>query len=867
MSKKSPKHKQGNKANAHMFSFAAIPPKKVLRLLLYFVTVILLLAIVVTSYLSAQSNGCEVFYANKSLVICDTIGHRHYIGVGNEVSIVNNSSLITNKDTIEASDSIISLLRNNYLDDLPVKENFLIKKVIPNKDLIDTIIVAEVKQDLMLRSLDKHNVLYVKGKERFLVYDTLEFKDSVCLYFNDIIFKAVTKDFTFDSISVAELNGNPDILEPFELLFAIWDREHGQLAVEMKSLESSAVLTDSLKDNNVLSLYYVNKDSLLEKVKRTDTTYVFNTVSRVDTTDFIELRVAAPKHLSIVVSAQEAVNILIPKDDEFHKSSSCHIVLLFILLSALNLLLICIAIHCYFTKRMTNNSDKDQRIEELEEIIQRLEKEIEELNDSSLTIPDDSNDYEDWFETLNPQEGNSGYYEICKEYLDKWRKAFHDQSGDDDFYLSKFQEYIELYIQTIPISVDSLSVIKTKTVELKQFRAELVGLTSESENDDDHADDHAKELEELKNLVSSLESEISSLESKNENLICELASCEEKFARFRQSVNDEIKRAKEKAKSECEERVRKAEDKARKDIDEANERTRKAKERAEEAERRAREIREEVTNQFKAEIQNLKEDLKNKQNTINKTIQALNQTNGQLKAKEQECINLYRDLQNKIEALSVYSERIKDVQPAGAYAKTVLKLLQIGHNVEKTADKLLEKSIDDYLLTKYITRYQKALHQLDMDQFATDVLNIANVQFVYKQQPLAKYDQYDVKKFRESMKLFFFESYLGKYIDALMVFNETMAGLHHLVDGLTESDVKVFEQYRKELNSVFKELEIEVHSVKIFDSITDNVDLSVKMRPLDFDCPSGTICQIDSCLVYLSGGNKPSDKIHVIVKE
>jgi hypothetical protein len=154
-----------------------------------------------------------------------------------------------------------------------------------------------------------------------------------------------------------------------------------------------------------------------------------------------------------------------------------------------------------------------------------------------------------------------------------------------------------------------------------------------------------------------------------------------------------------------------------------------------------------------------------------------------------------------------------------------------------------------------------------MDQFAADVLNIANVQFVYKQQTVAKYDQRDEKQFYASMKLFFYDSYLKNYISALMVFNETLAGMHHLVDGLTEKDTEVFQQLREELQSVFKALEIEVHSVKIFDSIADNIDLKVDLRPLDFDCPSGTICQIDSCIVYLAGGNKPTDKIHVVVKE
>ena len=320
--------------------------------------------------------------------------------------------------------------------------------------------------------------------------------------------------------------------------------------------------------------------------------------------------------------------------------------------------------------------------------------------------------------------------------------------------------------------------------------------------------------------------------------------------------DEEIRKAKEKAEQKANDEIRKAERR----VVEANERALKA-------EKRADNIRQEVTDQFESEIREKNRLIEEKQETLDKTRDELKIKSSELRSKEQECNALNLDLSNANAALDRFTKRITDVPLASNYAKSIEKLLAIAGKIEDDADKLLDKGIDVYLLTKYMARYQKALHQIDMHQFAADVLNIANVQFVYKEQQIAKYSQKDEKQFKESMKIFFFETYLGKYINALMVFNETMAGVYHLVEGLDRSDTKMFEQYRVELQKIFAELEIEVHSVKIFDSILDNVDLSVKLAELDFDCASGTICQIDSCIVYLKGGNKPENKIRVIAKQ
>lgn len=771
--------------------------RKALHYSVYSIPVVLLAAFVLTSLYSALFKSDKVFFAKKPIVIVDTANCSHYIGAGNQVSIVNNATLILQNDTIETGDSLIALICNQYMSNKedPPTTFFANKEEINNEK--DSVIVAVVKKDLALRSKDNKDILYARAGERFLYRDSVERGDTVSILFNEIVFRTKAGELKLDTISTADYNS---MSVPFELTFAIRDNNKQQFAVRTKPLKENE--TDDSIGNTSFSVYPINKDNLLCKIQKADTTYLFETAATSGTPDSMKLRVAC-RHLSYVLVVPEAVTLVVDKKSLRKNPLCCTSDWSIIFFGLLVLSLIILAIYAYFRKQDeeladdNGTVDKEGKIKGLTEKIKQLETEIEKYDASSI----------------------------------------HDQ--------------------------DATINIKEKKAELEQARVELSKLQSSDsmENDDDSADPDVKEE------IESLQKIIESLKGKNQDLTNKLTVTEEKLSRLKQNMDEEISKAKEKAKQEADERIRKAEERARREAEEANRRAQKAEERADAAEKKSREIRQEVTEQFKAEIQRLNNEIQSKQNTIVQTAQELNRTRGELGKKEQECLFLSRDLQNKTEALKGYAARITDVQPAGAYAKFVLKLLQIGHSVEKAADKLLEKGIDDYLLSKYITRYQKALHQLDMDQFSTDVLNIANVQFVYKQQPLAKYDQHDLTQFKESMKLFFFESYLGKYINALMVFNETMAGLHHLVDGLTEHDTTVFAQFRNELGSIFKDLEIEVHSVKIFDSITDNVDLSVKMRPLEFDCPSGTICQIDSCLVYLAGGNKPNDKIHVIVKE
>ena len=316
------------------------------------------------------------------------------------------------------------------------------------------------------------------------------------------------------------------------------------------------------------------------------------------------------------------------------------------------------------------------------------------------------------------------------------------------------------------------------------------------------------------------------------------------------------------------EREVKINEQAQKEINKAKEDANKAKDRAEKAEKESKETEQKVTEKFSAQITGLNEKIGQQSETIDALQKDVKSTNESLSQTRQDLDAAQHVIENKEKALSSFKEKITDVQPAGDYAKILEKLLKLGREIEDSAIGLLNvKNIDDYLITKYITRFHSSLGDIDMNQFATDVLNVANVQFVYNTQPLANYNQKDRETFDESMKEYFFSVYLKKYIDAIYVLNETMAGLSHLIDGLSPQSVAVFSKYREDLNLLTDQLDIKVLTAKIFDSIANNVDLKAEMKDLDFDCPIGTICQINNCIVFRKGANKPNEQINVIVKK
>lgn len=347
-------------------------------------------------------------------------------------------------------------------------------------------------------------------------------------------------------------------------------------------------------------------------------------------------------------------------------------------------------------------------------------------------------------------------------------------------------------------------------------------------------------------MVQSLNQQLRELQNQNSELSV-----------YKQKAEDKIRQANEAA----ERRVKKAEDDARNDIQEARRDAQQARD-------EAKQTREKVTNEFKGQIDGLNTTIGEQKTKINQLSDNLSKTIAKLDTTTEELESAKVTIQDKDNALERFHRTIKEVDPAKEYAEQLEKLLELGGNVEVSALKLsYKKDIDDYLIPKYIARFRNAISGLEMNVFTADVFNAAKAQFVYKTQMLATFYIGNREAFHQSMKMYFFDNYLKKYVDALVVLNETMIGTQYTVDGVTSNDVKDFVGYRAALATVLKALEVDVDYVKIMDKSDDNLALTVVPKELpDIDCPKNSICQMENCIVYLHGSDKPNEKIEVIVK-
>lgn len=331
----------------------------------------------------------------------------------------------------------------------------------------------------------------------------------------------------------------------------------------------------------------------------------------------------------------------------------------------------------------------------------------------------------------------------------------------------------------------------------------------------------------------------------------------EELNTFKQNAEKKIQDANTKVESE----LKKINEQAQEKINQANNR-------AEQAIQESKDTEERVIKKFENQIGELKTANESKNQEIQTLTDDLTTTRFNLESTTIELQSANETIVAKDKALERFNKSITDIAPAKEYADSLEKLLVIGEKVEQSAISLgQDNNIDDYLINKYIARYRLTLSSIDMQMFITDVLNATKAQFAYKSQMLASFDQRDKETFHESMKLYFYDAYLKKYIDALVVLNETMVGMQYLAEGATTDDAKPFEHYRKEINAILNELEIEMLTVKIMDSCADNLMLTVIPKELEFDCPKNSICQINNCIVYLKGASKPNEKIQVIVKK
>lgn len=307
-------------------------------------------------------------------------------------------------------------------------------------------------------------------------------------------------------------------------------------------------------------------------------------------------------------------------------------------------------------------------------------------------------------------------------------------------------------------------------------------------------------------------------------------------------------------------------------------------------------IKDELKKEYEAKIGDLESDIRSLQIHHDEEIQSLNSSHAQqmtdlsqqiegiktalastsvelqdtrvkLKDTEDALDNSKAEVVSLNQSLVKFNTILSEVPFAMEYAAMVGKLLNLAEEINLSALRMLDLDLEDpYNIMKYISRYAKVLSSLDMQTLNAEVKMLEKGNVVLVGSTLATYNRNNSEEdLKTSACQYFFTSYLQKLIDGLVVLNESMAGADRLVDGVTKDDVKVFVDYRIQLQELCLKLGVVVENVRLFDKVGEKIDLSAQLVDIGFS--TGDIVDMENAVVYLEGARRPEVKVRVKVQE
>lgn len=817
------------------------------RIRLFVSTLVILVILGGIVFFMMGGNDTKVYKFKKNYVLCNG-SHSYKVFAGDCVKVIRGNQIMLNNDTIcVPNDKLDIFIDNNDYK----KDSYLIK----NKNGSGRIFTytkdmfASKKQLIDISTKDNDKFHAVEGE----LFEICKNKDEK----NDRPYLALGNHILWPNFAVQEpkdtvLLTKHEPLKPQKLVI------FGDTLVGRFGYNESVGSIGIFSENGEKEIGYVKADGKDFKIF-------------IGKQDPVCYRLRAKGHVSSLVLPTEAELIEVSS----LKKESSNFSLVIISIIAIIEFLGIIAILFKLNKRKKEqkitenaaeglaetddrNENLEKQIQEKQDLIKSYKEKLIELEDCNGSIHDEvssvnnfENQYLKYGKKPNSEEEKESWIKQLLEFPEYENEEFIKQIRHNMEYMAEpaFKQYVlgdfdKLHTQWEQLlhNKDKAGVEKSNTISLMKEK-----ITLEEEN-----------LEILQKKQNDLQGEINTetIESL-QALLKEKDNMIEELNTFKQNAEKKIQDANTKVESEIE----KINEQAQEKINQANIR-------AEQAIQESKNTEERVTKEFENQIGELKTANESKNQEIQTLTDELTSTRSNLESTTIELQSANETIFAKDKALERFNKSITDIAPAKKYADSLEKLLVIGDKVEQSAISLgQDNNIDDYLINKYIARYRLTFSSINMQMFITDVLNATKAQFAYKSQMLASIDQRDKEVFHESIKLYFYDAYLKKYIDALVVLNETMVGMRYLAEGATTDDVKPFEQYRKEINAILNELEIEMYSVKIMDLCTDNLMLTVIPKELDFECPKNSICQINNCIVYLKGSNRSNEKIQVIVKK
>lgn len=418
--------------------------------------------------------------------------------------------------------------------------------------------------------------------------------------------------------------------------------------------------------------------------------------------------------------------------------------------------------------------------------------------------------------------------EISKEYSTEGARVGSEAQGDED---------VDGPIQT------EIEELREKYKVLLSDYNKLAGVYKEQ------IETYAKDIEnakvETRRLVEAeMQTKVEEAEKeKDEADASKKAAIETAVKKEKEAHEKEVNRLKE-AKRKADERAETAEKSKKKAVEDA---LKKEKDTHEREEKRLND----VVEKQKGELTRAENSLKSTQNELKETKDD--------RDKKKTKIELLEKAQEQ------FTRSLASVPFATAYSQQVHDLLLLGRQIQSSAYAVLDKDVDDpYFVMKAISRFGKMMDDIDVSKFLTDVTMVAKARFIFKDSLLATFKG-DNKEIDNIVRSYFFNQYLEKYVNALMVLNESMAGLKLLLPEL-QSHVVKFEKFRTELLILAKRLNITVLYVKVGDMAGENVDLKAKPVDVEIGKP-GQILEVENCIVYLTDSRKPQTKIKVTIKK
>ena len=351
---------------------------------------------------------------------------------------------------------------------------------------------------------------------------------------------------------------------------------------------------------------------------------------------------------------------------------------------------------------------------------------------------------------------------------------------------------------------------------------------------------------------------------------------EEELSRLRNQKNrleEELKKEKENLEKACEKIRKQSEEEINRLKDQNNRLKEDLKTERDDADKRVAAARDEERAKFESTINTLSEEKKSLSDTLEKERELAREQIAEAheeerKIAEKTITDLKDAHQAEVDRLEaeqrIYSEKIAFVPFASQYAKDIYSLISTVNDINRQARELSRADVEDpYLIFKAISKFNLAQSEIDYEGMLLDVSLAAKDDMSFADSGITNLKTVSQDQMFSSLRSYFLSAYLEKYINAAVVYNESLAGIDRLVEGIDESMTAPFKLFREKLKECCKRLGIAVISVKLFDTLGDNVDLKATMVDYDSSLPADSIIAIENCLVYPEGGRRPMEKIYV----